>query len=94
MNLFSFDITLGNVLQIAAFLSVGYAFVASLKGRVDLLTQALTALDRRINSLESAVTSLNSSTIDLARQEVRLDSHARRIVELETELKNKLNEKR
>ena len=89
--IFNAEVTLGNVLQILAILGGGMWFMAGVKSKMELLTQALSGLDRRITSVETSISALNTTTIELARQEVRLDSHAHRLKDLEAETRKRTN---
>lgn len=75
------EVTLGNLATIATIAGGWIWFFAGLKGKIDLLTQ-------RLSSLEATISQLSIGLVQLAKQEVRLDSHAERIQHLEKKLES------
>ena len=75
------EITLGNLITSGVIVGGWLWFFAGLKGKIDLLSQ-------RINSLEVTIGNLSTALIQVAKQEVRLDSHAQRIQSLEKKIDN------
>jgi hypothetical protein len=69
----SWELTLGNLLTILTMGVVCITFVMAIKGRLDLLNQSLNIIDRRLTAVENAVSLIGQATIQLAKQEVRLD---------------------
>lgn len=88
-SILTWEITVGNILQIATILGGGMWFVAGVKNKIDLLTQAMQSLDKRLTSVEAAIGLLNQTTVELAKQEVRLDSHMQRLQRLEEALEHR-----
>ena len=77
------EITLGNYIQIGTMISMCIVFVVTLKGEYKVLAAGMTAIDKRLTMVELSLAGLNAATIQLARQEERLDSLAQRITDLE-----------
>jgi hypothetical protein len=84
--MFDFQVTLGNVLQILSIVGGWIWIVSNLKSEIKILVNSLIGIKERLTAVEISVTALNKATVELARQEVRLDSHAERLVDLEHRL--------
>ena len=78
----SWDLTLGNLLNIASIVIGCILFIMTMKGKLDLLNQNLYTIDRRLTAVEGLISTLSQATVQLAKQEVRLDIIAREIEQL------------
>lgn len=76
--MFDLTITLGNVLTMATMAVAGFCFVWTMKGDLQVFGS-------RLDKLEKVMDKVTDALVQLARQEVRLDSHAERISRLERE---------
>lgn len=81
--MFSFEVTLGNILTVSSILFGWGLYVVALKGKVELLMQALNSIDRRLTAVESSMASQAQAFIQLAKQEIMLQSLDRRVDDLE-----------
>lgn len=81
------EITTGNIITAISVLGGWAWFLFSLKSKIELLTQALSVIDRRLTSVENTIGQLNVTAIQIAKQEVRLDNQSSRISKLEESLK-------
>ena len=79
----SFEITLGNIITAGSILFGWGIYVVALRGKVDLLMQALGSIDRRLTAVESSMASQTQAFIQLAKQEVMLQSLDQRVDDLE-----------
>lgn len=82
-NIVSMEITLGNLFTIGAILGGWLVFLVSLKGQIQLLSQALSSIDKRLVAVEAAIAHFSQNTIELAKQGVRLESVVERVADLE-----------
>lgn len=73
------EITYGNLATAGAIVSGWLWFFAGLKNKIDVLND-------RIQSLEGTINRFSEALIQIAKQEVRLDSHAQRLQHIEKKL--------
>lgn len=78
----SWELTLGNLLNVGTIIGGTIIFVMSIKGRLDVLNTNLNVIDRRLTAVETSISALSQATVQLAKQEVRLDTLAKEIAEL------------
>lgn len=76
------ELTLGNVLNIIAIAVGTIVFIMTMKGRLELLNQSLTVIDKRLTAVENAVSMISQATVQLAKQEIRLDMLAKEVESL------------
>ena len=69
----SWELTLGNVLNIVTIGAGAIMFIMAIKGKLELLNQNLSIIDKRLTSVENAVSMISQATVQLAKQELRLD---------------------
>ena len=81
--MFTFDVTLGNIMTAGSILFGWGIYVVALKGKVELLMQALGSIDRRLTAVETSMTIQGQSLIQLAKQEVLIQALEQRINDLE-----------
>jgi hypothetical protein len=83
--LFSFtpDISFGNLITWAGVFFAWVSFLMIMRNKVELIAHGIEVMDKRMSSVEMAIKTLTEVTIQIAKQEVKLDSHARRLGEIE-----------
>jgi len=74
--IFDGTISLGNILTIVSIAATGFAFIMTMKGDVKLLSA-------RLDKVDAIMSKVTDALIQIARQEERLDHHAKRIEHLE-----------
>lgn len=84
--MFSLEVTLGNLLTAGSIVFGWGVYIIALKGKIDLAMQALTAIDRRITAVEATLITQSQAFIQLAKQEVLLNSIEDRVQRLEQEV--------
>ena len=76
------ELTLGNVLNIVTIAVGTIVFIMTMKGKLELLNHGLTVIDKRLTAVENAVSMISQATVQLAKQEIRLDILAKELESL------------
>jgi hypothetical protein len=84
--MFEYSISLGNLLTIITLAGGWLLFLSGLKGKIDLLTQTLSTIDKRMNSMENSIANLSSATVQIAKQEVFIQNLEQRIDRIASKL--------
>ena len=77
------EITMGNLITVGSIIGCWAIFVTSLKGEIKLLSLALSGVDRRLTAVETSIQILSTATVQVAKQEVRIEGLEDRIKDLE-----------
>ena len=75
----NWELTAGNIATIITIATSAVVFIMQIKGKLELLNQNLLVIDRRLTAVESAVSLISQATVQLAKQEIRLDILAKEV---------------
>ena len=87
VDLGTVGVTGGDILTAGSIVVGGAIFVINVRSKLDLLTQALNNIDKRLTDVENMIKGFSDQTIEIAKNKVHIEALEERLDDMDKEIR-------